>query len=203
MLAGLTARIDLGPVDIYAFHRRQTTGGVPAPPECESTCNPVNSILTSANTCTPSQCCSASFENSYFNCFVCVATTVNLTDYSVPQSLIDTLYDLCASLGIQLPVLTFPGQNASRPLSSVQSLPSPQTPISTTTSLPLPPVFQTTIGPSTSPTTTSTSPQATATTSTPNPTSTKLSTGIRSMETSCFSLIASAMILGTWFYFAM
>lgn len=45
VLPGLTARIDLGPVDIGAFQRRQ---GIPqVPPQCVSICNPINSIIAS------------------------------------------------------------------------------------------------------------------------------------------------------------
>jgi len=213
VLTGLTL------VNLDAFQRRQATGsGIQVPAQCAAICNPINSILTS-DQCSPSQCCLASFENSYFNCLSCVGVSANVTDYGEPQSIIDTLYDDCASLGIQLPVLTFPGQNSNRALSSVvpsqttisviTSAPTPsivQTTISVITSAPTPSIVQTIITALTSSTTAAATAAATATMSTsptiPNSSPT-LSSGIRPVEISCVDLIAIVMMLGTWFYFAM
>jgi hypothetical protein len=179
--------------------------------------------------CTFSQCCLASFESGFYNCDICVGT--NDTDYSTAQATLDSkylpfyveeklrrslyafiaLYDDCAGLGIQLPVLTFPGQNPNRTLSSAVQFPSSQatTSVSTpstvqsTISAPTSSVVQITVSTLTSSATSAISPQSTtATTHTPNSSSTS-SSGIRSMEISCFNLIAGAMVIGTWFYFAV
>ena len=184
--------------------------------------------------CTLSQCCLASFENGFYSCDICVGT--NDTDYSTAQATLDSkylpfyveeklrrslyafiaLYDDCAGLGIQLPVLTFPGQNPNRTLSSVVQFPSSQatasvsTPstVQSTISAPTSSVVHITVsiltssGTLTSSATSAISPQSTATTHTPNSSSTS-SSGIRSMEISCFNLIAGAMVIGTWFYFAV
>lgn len=163
---------------------------------------------------------------SYYNCFACVATTINLTDYTEPQSIIDgryfplyvkrrlgcswhifiELYDDCASLGFQIPVLTFPGQNPNRVLSSVVipsqttvsilSLPST---VQTTVSAPLPTSSsgQTTVG------TLPVTPANTSPVATNPPSTTSSSSGIGSVETSYFNLVANAMMLGTWFYFTV
>jgi len=178
--AGLTARMRLGLVGVYPFQSRQT-------PTCDSRCTPIIGTVAS-NNCTPSECCSESFENEYFNCFVCVASVVDLTDYTEPQSNIDLLYDECANLGLRIPVLTFPGQNPNRTLSSVEPPPS-QTTVATITFAPLPPFFPTTTVKPTVPTASSTN-----STQAPPPMS-SLSSGIRSAETSCFNLIASAIMV--------
>lgn len=147
---------------------------------------------------------------------MCVAAVIDLTDYSEPQSNIDceyfrpsvrkqtpaltahisvVLYDECANLGLQLPVLTFPGIDPNRTLSSVAP-PSSQTTVATITFIPPPSFIPTTVD--------STLPSKTSATSTqvPLPTSSK-SSGIISVETSCFNFIASAIMLGLWFYSAV
>ena len=151
---------------------------------------------------------------------MCVASVVDLTDYTELQSNIDrkyfhpsirketkaltmthththiiVLYDECANLGLQLPVLTFPGQSPNRTLSSVAP-PSSQTTVATITFIPPPSFFPTTVDPTLPAETGATSTQA------PLPSSSS-SSGIRSAETSCFNLIASAIMLRLWFYFAV
>ncbi|KAF8898145.1 hypothetical protein CPB84DRAFT_1780975 [Gymnopilus junonius] len=103
------------------LERRQTgTTSVPdVPPGCETTCDPVNSVLSAG--CTVSTCCQSTFEMEYFNCFECVANALNVTDFSVPQEDLDALVDACAALSLALPKLTFPGQNPNRTISSVAS----------------------------------------------------------------------------------
>ena len=94
--------------------------------------------------------------------------------------------------GFQLPVLTFPGQNTTRSLSSVVLPSSSQTPVSIIT-------FVSSVIQSAGPTTATAAPSASS--QAPVPT-TSLSSGIRSVQTSYFNLFAVAM-LGTWFYFAV
>lgn len=191
------------------FQRRQST--VPeVPSQCASVCSSVLPVLAAG--CTVTQCCLATYETQLFNCFMCVGEATNTTDYGEPQITMDMVYDICASLGIQLAPLTFPGQNQNQNLSSVVLFPSSQTTVSTIPSSPTPSIVETTVSASsTSPRTTVASPQATVTspqatvaspqaTVTNTPTATS-SSGIRSVD--CFSLIASAMILGAWFHFAM
>ncbi|KAF8803932.1 hypothetical protein BYT27DRAFT_7195282 [Phlegmacium glaucopus] len=191
-----------GPASVNAFQRRQTTGSNQVPSQCESTCNPVISFITSGN-CIPSQCCVASFETSYFDCFMCLSVLENLTNYTTPQSFVDEFYDACVSQGFQLPILTYPGQNSNRTLSSFVPLPSSFsqatiTSHSQSTITPVPPVpSQVT---TTALTTTANSPTPTA--NSPNPTQT-LSSGTKSVGPSYSDLIASAMMLGTMFYFAL
>ncbi|KAF8814425.1 hypothetical protein BYT27DRAFT_7082269 [Phlegmacium glaucopus] len=192
-LTGLTARINLGSADL--FQRRQTTSiNVQVPPECESTCSPVISFIT-ANNCPPLQCCSSSFETSYSACIMCLANALNMTDYSTAQSLVDTLYEQCLNNGIQLPVLTYPGQNPNRPLSSIFQPSS----LNSQITLPFSPdpsdsITQVTISALTASTTIHSSP---------DPSQTSLFSGTKSVGTSYSNLIAIAMMLGTWFYFAV
>lgn len=129
-----------------------------------------------------------------------------MTDYSVPQSIIDSkrfcflfvwkgrssahdilidLYDQCAIAGYQLPIQTFPGQNTTRPLSSVV-LPSTSPTILSAISFAPSSAIQS-VGPAI----------ITSSTQAPIPTP-SLSSGIRSVETSYFNLFA---ILGALFYF--
>lgn len=203
VLAGLTARIDLETV----FQRRQATSSPPpTPAQCESTCESVAPIIESGCSMI-SACCSATFEMSFFDCLVCTNAATNVTDYTEAQSTINSLYDECASFGLQLPVLTFPGQNPNQLLSSVAQISSSQissSQITVTISsvrVPTPSIIQMTVN-----ALTSSSPMVTATS--PNTTATNTSTatsfsGIRSVETNYFNLIASVMTLGTCLYFAV
>jgi len=206
LLAGLSPRIDLGLMK--TFQRRQ--GSAPStPPQCVTICNPVNNVIDSPQGCSPSACCTSSFENSYYNCFLCAEAAANDTDFTEAQMVLDDLYNSCASAGIMIPVLTFPGQNANQPLSSVVL---PMSTVSNTASLSSQSITQSTFSISTSSGPSSTLSQSnvntpspsTATsvnTPTPSPTSSSAS-GIRLVETSCFNLITVAMMLGTWLYFA-
>ncbi|KAJ6627338.1 hypothetical protein B0H10DRAFT_1993999 [Mycena sp. CBHHK59/15] len=100
------------------LHGRQ--GGVPSvPPECESTCDPVNTILAT-NTCPPAECCTELFQSAYFNCLKCVGLALNATaaDFAVAQQDVDLLTVSCFNFGFTLPELTLPGQNASRTLAT-------------------------------------------------------------------------------------
>jgi len=195
VLAGRSPRINLGLVN--TFQRRQTP-----PPQCATICNPVTNAITSISTssCSPSVCCTDSFETSFFNCFTCVYAAANLTDFTEIQSTLDELYNTCAINGTKIPELTFPGQNPNRPLSSVVS------PISTaTTSSTSESITQSTFSPSTSSTPATTTPSQSTVTNvnTPTPTSSSVSSaGIRSVEKGCFNLIIVTMMLGTGLFLA-
>ncbi|KIM42931.1 hypothetical protein M413DRAFT_26892 [Hebeloma cylindrosporum] len=119
----LLVRIDLE--RRASFAARQTGGGtgIPqVPSQCQSICNPVNTVISAG--CTPSSCCQASFEMAYFNCFLCVGQASGLTDYTEIQTVLDEVVNECALIGNDLPKLTFPGQNPNRTLSAVPNLPS-------------------------------------------------------------------------------
>lgn len=51
VLVGLMGRMDLGLVGVNTFQRRQTTGGgIPqVPGQCESVCDPINTIIESVS----------------------------------------------------------------------------------------------------------------------------------------------------------
>jgi len=100
-----------------SLQARQTSTIPTIPTQCETTCDPVNTIIASG--CTPAQCyCTSSFELGLFSCFVCVGTATNITDYSQEQKELDTLVQQCAANGVTLPELTFPGSSTSTPLTS-------------------------------------------------------------------------------------
>lgn len=192
--AGVLARTNL---KLQTFQRRQTNSP-PIPPGCTITCAPVATLIGSLGNCTATECCVTTFETSFFNCLGCAEAAANVTDFTSAQMTVDELYDDCAGLGIKLPVLTFPGQNASRPLSSVVLASSSQITVSTT---PSQSVVQSTIGPLTT-IGSSTAPagtQATTTSNTPTPSPTS-SFGTRSAEMSLFTV---AVMLGAWFYFGV
>ncbi|GLB33297.1 hypothetical protein LshimejAT787_0101810 [Lyophyllum shimeji] len=73
---------------------RQATGNVPA--QCKSICDPVNSQIA-----------------SYFNCAVCVGNAIEITDYTAPQAFLNSFRQQCASAGVQVPALVFPGQGTA------------------------------------------------------------------------------------------
>ncbi|KAG7446064.1 uncharacterized protein BT62DRAFT_1076461 [Guyanagaster necrorhizus] len=86
------------------------------PPQCQTPCSAAMALV-SAN-CSPSECCTSSFENNYVACIECVGTAANITDYSQYQTVVDQLVVECSIQGIVIPEVTFPGQNANRPLST-------------------------------------------------------------------------------------
>ncbi|KAF8164900.1 hypothetical protein B0H34DRAFT_670879 [Crassisporium funariophilum] len=114
----------IGKLDVSGLLRlRQTPNhnNIPdLPAECRLLCNPVNAILN-AGSCSPDVCCLAGFEKSYFDCFGCIAEVTNVTDLTYPQQLVDTLVSTCASMGMSIPILTYPGQNPDRPVAHVTS----------------------------------------------------------------------------------
>ncbi|KAJ6510298.1 hypothetical protein C8R47DRAFT_1097490 [Mycena vitilis] len=90
------------------------------PAKCAVTCDPVTDILQSEPTCTPTVCCTTLFQSGYFNCFECLGPSgnnVTKADYAQPQVFLDDLTLECAAAGMELPELTFPGQNPNRTLS--------------------------------------------------------------------------------------
>ncbi|KAF9458001.1 hypothetical protein BDZ94DRAFT_1227017 [Collybia nuda] len=102
----------------FRFSRRQTPNGPPPapslPPECQTICDPVNSAI---ETCTPTSCCTSTFETAFFGCFICIGGTTTTSNYTMIQGILDDLVRTCANNGIQIPTLTFPGQDPNRPLS--------------------------------------------------------------------------------------
>ncbi|KAJ7929112.1 hypothetical protein B0H13DRAFT_2181578 [Mycena leptocephala] len=112
-LAGFSPRLAL------ALNSRQS--GLPAvPPQCVSTCEPVNTILET-NSCPPAECCTKSFQSEYFGCLKCVGLAANVTnaEWAQAQTLVDALTVACSIEGFTLPELTLPGQNPNRTLSTV------------------------------------------------------------------------------------
>ncbi|EDR05008.1 uncharacterized protein LACBIDRAFT_294917 [Laccaria bicolor S238N-H82] len=104
---------------IPSLEARQTSTVPSVPSQCESVCDPVNTVLESG--CTPSQCyCTTSFESGIYDCFVCVGTATNTTDYTQEQQELDTIVQLCAANGVTLPELTFPGSSSSTSSSSTR-----------------------------------------------------------------------------------
>ncbi|KAF8211628.1 hypothetical protein K438DRAFT_1807624 [Mycena galopus ATCC 62051] len=129
------------PRSLLALSRRQS-GIPPVPPQCATICDPVNTILET-NTCTPSECCTTSFETNYFSCITCVLGAANATNssYTLAQGSLDTIVVDCAAEGITLPELTLPGQNPNRTLPSLSlsgslSLPKTNSQQITITALP-------------------------------------------------------------------
>ncbi|KII96017.1 hypothetical protein PLICRDRAFT_236625 [Plicaturopsis crispa FD-325 SS-3] len=89
--------------------------GIPnVPPACTSLCNPVNTQVNQG--CTPTACCTSSFNAAYGTCLACVGTELNITDFSGAQQDLDQLYGECLEVGRVVPELTLPGQNPHRSL---------------------------------------------------------------------------------------
>ncbi|KAJ7067882.1 hypothetical protein C8F01DRAFT_1116100 [Mycena amicta] len=87
------------------------------PTACLPECSPFSPFLQGA-TCAVTECCSVVFETGYFDCFQCVGTSVNASDYSLAQTYVDVVNTACASEGFTLPVLSLPGQNPNRTLAT-------------------------------------------------------------------------------------
>ncbi|KAJ7367805.1 hypothetical protein DFH08DRAFT_6094 [Mycena albidolilacea] len=87
------------------------------PTACQVGCAPFAPFF-GGESCPVTQCCSTLFEAGYFECFKCVGTSTNATDFSVAQEYVDVLMTSCIAEGFTLPVLTLPGQNPNRTLVS-------------------------------------------------------------------------------------
>ncbi|KAF8716382.1 hypothetical protein AX14_012370, partial [Amanita brunnescens Koide BX004] len=131
--------------------------------QCESPCSSVDQFVgpNAPDTCTPQACCTADFEQAYLNCFTCIGTAENITDYSQYQSSLDNLTSACLEEGINVPKLTFPGQNPNR------SLPTPSSTLASSSATGVP---GTTMTSTTTPGTTILPTTGVVATTTPSPT---------------------------------
>lgn len=159
---------------------RQT--GTTLPLECQPTCNPVLVIL---DNCTPTECCSISFVQRVYDCFVCLGGATGQTDYSAQQRALDGLYLTCTAAGFKLPLFTLPGQDKNRPLptgsgsatgTSVTPTSSPSL-SSSSVSISQMTITDVSISPSASQITITSMPAVTTTQDTPTPPPTSTSAG--------------------------
>ncbi|KAJ7477226.1 hypothetical protein B0H11DRAFT_2030314 [Mycena galericulata] len=108
-----------------SLNRRQNDD---LPPQCDTTCDPINTLLASQACDTdPAQCCTTSFQSGYFSCLECVGFADNVTaaGFAVAQTTLDNLTILCSEDGFALPELTLPGQNPNRTLATASAGSSP------------------------------------------------------------------------------
>ncbi|KIK55383.1 hypothetical protein GYMLUDRAFT_47938 [Collybiopsis luxurians FD-317 M1] len=90
------------------------------PTQCQSICDPVVSPLEDGTcTATPSVCCTNTFIQNLAGCFECVGNLSGTTNYSVPQTTVDAIFEECALEGINITDPTLPGQNSHRTLSGL------------------------------------------------------------------------------------
>ncbi|KAF5357633.1 hypothetical protein D9758_007521 [Tetrapyrgos nigripes] len=105
---------------LLVLHPRQTGTGINIPPACVSTCGTAPQTFTQS--CTPnfsaSGCCVESFEMDLFNCYVCIGSVQNITNYAVPQQTLDQMIVACAAVGSPIQKLTLPGQDPNRALAT-------------------------------------------------------------------------------------
>ncbi|KAF7331641.1 hypothetical protein MKEN_00043800 [Mycena kentingensis (nom. inval.)] len=87
------------------------------PTVCADECAPF-SLFLHGDACRVTECCSSAFEEGYFGCFMCVGTAQNATDFSFAQKYVNVVITACASEGFTLPVLSLPGQDPNRTLST-------------------------------------------------------------------------------------
>ncbi|OAX36252.1 hypothetical protein K503DRAFT_318690 [Rhizopogon vinicolor AM-OR11-026] len=122
VLLATATLVSARPSTSHLAHTFRMLSGVPykrqssTPSQCTSTCDVVSSELNAG--CSPTACCTQSFETSYYDCLLCVGTADNATDYSQAQTDLDELYTSCYDQGYTLQELTLPGQNPSRTLST-------------------------------------------------------------------------------------
>ncbi|KAJ7727899.1 hypothetical protein B0H16DRAFT_246522 [Mycena metata] len=114
---------------------------IPNPPQCDSSCDPINTIAQQS--CPITECCTPLFQSGYFECLKCVGIADNATtaDFALAQTDLDDFTIACSKEGFALPELTLPGQNPNRTLataSGVSGVPSSAKSISqiTVSSLP-------------------------------------------------------------------
>ncbi|KAK7471214.1 hypothetical protein VKT23_002623 [Stygiomarasmius scandens] len=91
------------------------------PPACTDTCGTAPQQVQS---CTPDTCCNNQFDTTLSNCYRCVGSAMNISDYSLPQQILDQLFNICAAAGSPVDEQTLPGQDPNRPLSSAPPVPS-------------------------------------------------------------------------------
>ncbi|KAF5322794.1 hypothetical protein D9619_001175 [Psilocybe cf. subviscida] len=94
------------------------------PSQCQNDCTPTVLAILDSNQCSIVTCCSTTFNTGFFNCAKCVGQASSTSNFTIIQETLDMLHNQCASVGISLPKLTFPGQNPNRQLSSVASVAS-------------------------------------------------------------------------------
>ncbi|KAJ7087299.1 hypothetical protein B0H15DRAFT_950179 [Mycena belliarum] len=87
------------------------------PSACQAGCAPFAPFLAGA-ACPVTQCCSSLFETGYANCFRCIGESIHATDFSIAQEYVDVLTTSCVAEGFPLAVLTLPGQDANRTLTT-------------------------------------------------------------------------------------
>ncbi|KAJ7179613.1 hypothetical protein C8R46DRAFT_1074265 [Mycena filopes] len=77
---------------------------IPSPPQCDSSCDPINTIA----------------QGGYFDCLKCVGVADNATtaDFAIAQTDLDDFTVACSKVGFALPELTLPGQNPNRTLAT-------------------------------------------------------------------------------------
>jgi hypothetical protein len=114
MMAVTSARSLLGAVNLAnrVAHglldaRQAPNTTINLPQECQSTCNPVLTAINNVRllahrstaddddvhnlmqVCTPSQCCTSSFEQQLFNCFTCLVNVTGSSNYTTGQNTVD------------------------------------------------------------------------------------------------------------------
>ncbi|KAJ7047861.1 hypothetical protein C8F04DRAFT_1060307 [Mycena alexandri] len=111
---------------------------IPSPPQCDSSCDPINTIAQQS--CPITECCTPLFQSGYFDCLKCVGIADNATtaDFALAQTDLDDFTIACSKEGFALPELTLPGQNPNRTLATASGVPSSTKSISqiTVSSLP-------------------------------------------------------------------
>ncbi|KAF8883415.1 hypothetical protein BD779DRAFT_1472496 [Infundibulicybe gibba] len=147
--------------DLFAIFDKEHEVLATVPSQCKAGCDTVSNMLDKI--CKPSECCTTTLQMEYFNCFTCIGSATNQTDYSQVQGDIDRfniqamfnsgLFLQCQARGVQLPrPQAFPGQSPNRMVPSTSALPL----VAPSTLAPVPSVPATsTITPSTTATPTS------------------------------------------------
>ncbi|KAJ6463212.1 hypothetical protein C8R47DRAFT_1225164 [Mycena vitilis] len=102
---------------IPGFRARDARSLPDIPASCQAGCAPFAPFLQ-GESCPVTQCCSDAFESGYFECYKCVGTAMNVTDFTVAQEYVDVVITSCKTEGFALPVLTLPGQDPNRALAS-------------------------------------------------------------------------------------
>lgn len=82
---------------------------VDVPADCVDVCAASQKLIDACNPVTVQCSCTEPYERGLYDCGVCVGKG-NETDYALQQVQLDAFIDACASRGVNLPKLRYPGE---------------------------------------------------------------------------------------------
>ncbi|EJD38726.1 hypothetical protein AURDEDRAFT_116368 [Auricularia subglabra TFB-10046 SS5] len=100
---------------------------VDVPDDCVDVCAASQKLIDACSPVTVQCSCTEPYERGLYDCGVCVGKG-NETDYALQQVQLDAFIDACASRGVNLPDLRYPGQEDNSTSASSSSTSTPTGP---------------------------------------------------------------------------